>query len=158
MLNQTHTKFIIKPKMPRWLKAIFIAVTFLTLNLPVNSIAQSLPTKAEFEAVMNNAALQSNSALRGKEVDSFTKIQSIEFNARTTTMTYSYTTGVLKVTKQLALDENQRQAMKAHHVSLTCQSPFKPFLKPYALSVEHLYLDSETGRMVYKVVITDKDC
>ena len=122
------------------------------------ALAQNIPSKAELDAVMQNAAKQMNSQMSGLKVDEYTTLKYVSYDTTPPLFTYFYSSSALSVTNQQSLTNAQIAAMNLFNINKTCTSNFKALMKPYSLKVAHIMEDSKTGKNFYKLTVTSIDC
>lgn len=137
--------------------ALFFAAIFT--QFPYVQAQDKLPSKAEFNELMDKGARESSKVLSGKKIDDYTTVHLIAYDYANTTFTYFYLTDALKILNQTTLSDYQKAQMRKANQERTCSSQLKVFMKPYGLKVTHIFLDSrDKVSTVYKLTLTDKDC
>jgi hypothetical protein len=117
-----------------------------------------IPTVTEFNAVMLNAIKVSKDQLWGSKVDNYTTLNAITYDEKVPLFSYHYTTNVLQSLKQDVISQNQIDAMNKFHLGKTCDSKFQIFMKVYGLKIKHFFTDAVSGKRVYEITISGKDC
>jgi hypothetical protein len=132
---------------------------FIIISFVSNTIAQDrIPTKAEFDSLMTNAAMQMNAQMGGQKIDEFTNFKFITYDKIPPLFTYFYSSNPFSMPNINKLDKNQTEAMAKYHISKTCASPFRVFMKPYGLKVAHRFENGHTGLTLFKLTVSHSDC
>jgi hypothetical protein len=135
---------------------------YVILCVFLSSIAlaeeKKIPTVTEFHALMFNAAKASKDQLWGSKVDEYTIINAITYDEKVPLFSYHYTTKMLQQLKQESLFQNQIDAMNKFHLGKTCKTQFRIFMKVYGLKIKHRFSDAVSGKKVYEITVTDRDC
>lgn len=117
-----------------------------------------IPSKSEFDAIMQNAVLQMNAQMAGTKIDDYTEFKFVTYDKNPPLFSYFYSSNALTLLKQGSLNETQNKAMKTYNLQKTCSSKFRPLMKPYNLRVAHIFEDKITGKTVYKLTVSHDDC
>ena len=114
----------------------------LILTISITSYAEDkIPSKSEFDAIMQNAVKQMNAQMAGVKIDEFTNLKFVTYDLNPPLFSYFYTSSSFAVLKGGTLNSAQNEAMKSFNTSKTCSSQFKPLMKPYNLKVSHIFED-----------------
>lgn len=133
----------------------FFIITSLTSNAIAND---KIPTKAEFDSLMTNAAKQFNEQMGGQKIDEFTNFKLITYDKNPPLFTYFYSSNPFSMPNINKLDKSQTEAMTKYHIQKTCASPFRVFMKPYGLKVAHRFENGHTGLTLFKLTVSHSDC
>jgi len=127
--------------------------------LITNAYAQEkIPSKSELDAVMINAVKQVNAQMAGVRIDEYTNLKFVTYDLNPPLFTYFYTSSVISVDKKEALSQLQIDALRKFNISKTCSTQFKPLMKPYNLKIAHVFEDKNSGKIIYKLIVTHLDC
>jgi hypothetical protein len=132
---------------------------FVLVALSLNSFAEDkIPSKSEFDAVMQNAVRQMNAQMQGTKIDEYTTLKFVSYDLNPPLFSYFYTSNVLVALKQDNLGRAQIDAMKKYNITKTCSTKFKPLMKPYNFKVSHIFEDKSSGKVIYKLTVSYLDC
>jgi hypothetical protein len=132
---------------------------FILAALSINSFANDkIPGKAEFDAIMLNAAKQANAQMTGTKIDEYTTLKLVTYDSNPPLFSYFYISNALTILKQDKLNQTQIDAMKISNTNKTCSSKFKPLMKPYNFKVAHIFEDKNSGKIFYKLTVSHSDC
>jgi hypothetical protein len=132
---------------------------FILAAFTINSIADDkIPSKSEFDAVMQNAVKQMNAQMAGTKVDEYTTLKFVTYDLNPPLFSYFYTSTTLTVLKQDNLNQMQTDAIKKFNTTKTCSTRFKPLMKPYNFKVAHIFEDKNSGKIIYKLTVSHLDC
>ena len=138
------------------MKRIFILL-LLSFAFDINA-NDKIPSKSEFDAIMQNAVKQMNAQMAGVRIDEYTNLKFVAYDVNPPLFSYFYTSSSFAVLKQDTLNSAQIEAMKSFNTSKTCSSQFKPLMKPYNLKVAHIFEDKNSGKVFYKLTVSYLDC
>jgi hypothetical protein len=117
---------------------------------------EKIPSTAELDSVMQNAVRQMNSQMTGTKVDDYTTLKFVTYDMNPPMLSYFYSSNVLSVLGLATLNKNQIEAMKKVNVNKACS--FKLLMKPYGFKVAHIFSDSNSGKIIYKLTVSYSDC
>lgn len=138
------------------MKHIFILLLF-SFAFDINA-NDKIPSKSEFDAIMQNAVKQMNAQMAGVKIDEYTNLKFVTYDVNPPLFSYFYTSSSFAVLKQDTLNSAQIEAMKSFNTSKTCSSRFKALMKPYNFKVSHTFEDKNSGKVIYKLTVSHLDC
>ena len=115
-------------------------------------------TRSDVDQVMTNMVKEFNSKMAGTRVDEMTVIRMMTYDKAVPTLGYHYGTAYFKSTGQRNVSPEHRAALRSFHVEKTCSSNFRVFMKSYKLEVVHTFADTDTGRNLAEIRISNSDC
>jgi hypothetical protein len=135
----------------------FISIILFALFASTANAQNSIPSKSEVDAVMQNAVKQSNIQMSGLRVDEYTTLRLLTYDANKPLLTYFYASSYLRDTNQNSLDQAQMDAIRNFNINKSC-SAHGIIMKQYNLRVAHIFDDSYTGKPIYNITVSRMDC
>jgi hypothetical protein len=135
----------------------FIAIVLIASFALAANAQNSIPSKSEVDAVLQNAVKKANAQMSGSKVDEYTTLRFLTYDVNPPLLSYFYATSVMRDTNQSSLNQSQIDAIRNFNINKSC-STYGLIMKHYNLRVAHIFDDSYTGKPIYKITVSRMDC
>lgn len=135
----------------------FISIILFALFAFAANAQNSIPSKTEVDAVMQNAVKQANTQMSGSRVDEYTTLRFLTYDVNPPLLSYFYATSVMRDTNQNLLSQSQIDAIRSFNINKSCAT-YGLIMRQYNMRVAHIFDDSYTGKPIYKITVSRMDC